>query len=131
VAGSAGSFRGPASQMNMPPRKLGAHACLLLLLASCYADSDAFARRSAKLSCVNLRECDGAAYDELFDDMRQCRDELENQLQEAIDELPPSCEYQPDEGRDCIHAMYRNRKDCGDDVSDEIAEACERVFECH
>ena len=97
----------------------------------CYRDSDAFISRVAKLSCVNARECENEAYEANFGSMRECRDAAEAELHEAFEPLEDAgCEYIADNGRDCIHAIYKVRKECNADFDTEIADACDAVFAC-
>jgi len=99
--------------------------------AGCYSDSDAFIKRAAKLSCVNARECESAAYEATFDNMRDCRDSAENELHEQLDPLEDAgCEYIAEKGRDCIHAMFEIRKKCDVDVDAALSDACTGVFLC-
>lgn len=99
--------------------------------AGCYSDSDAFIERAAKLSCVNARECESAAYEATFDNMRDCRDSAENELHEQLDPLEDAgCEYIAEKGRDCIHAMFDVRKDCDADLEAALSDACAGVFVC-
>lgn len=106
-------------------------ACALVVFSTsaCYSTEDAFIRRLAKLSCVNARECQQEAFDEAFDSMSDCRDDAEQTLHEQLDGfLDSGCEYIAQNGRDCIHASYHHRKDCGD--ASEVTEACDAVFVC-
>jgi hypothetical protein len=99
--------------------------------AGCYRDSDAFIKRAAKLSCVNARECESAAFEATFDSMRDCRDSAEDELHEQLDPLEDAgCEYIAEKGRDCIHAMFDVRKDCDVDLEATLSDACDAVFVC-
>jgi hypothetical protein len=114
----------------MTVRRRRIAALVLLALPACYRSEDAFIRRVAKLACVNARECDSAAFDEAFDSMSDCRDEAETELRDELDSLlDDGCEYVAENGRECIHATYRHRKDCGE-VSSEMEEACDAVYVC-
>ena len=113
---------------------LGRLAALALFVSGsvgCYSDSAAFITRAAKLSCVNARECERDAYEAAFDTMRDCRDSAENELQEQLDSLESAgCEYIAENGRDCIHAMFKIRKQCDVGLDAELEDACGAVFVC-
>jgi hypothetical protein len=99
----------------------------LFVLQGCYGTADSFIRRISKLSCVNLRECDGDAFEEAFDgEMDECRDESEDVLHEISD----GCEYDADQGRECIHTAYKHRKDCDPEADQDISNDCAGVFDC-
>lgn len=111
------------------------HLAALVLVASaitgCYRDSDAFVSRAAKLKCVNARECNRGIFDATFDRMRDCRDTAEAQLHDQIDPFEDAgCEYIAENGRECIRAMFKARKECGPDALAETTEACDAVFVC-
>ena len=40
------------------------------------------------------------------------------------------CEYVAKEGRSCIKAARANKKECSDSAAQEIADACDEVYEC-
>lgn len=106
-------------------------AAISLIASGCYRDSDAFVSRAAKLSCVNARECENAAYEMAFGSMRECRDAAEEQLHESLDPLEDmGCEYIAEKGRDCIHAMFKVRKECDADLDGALTDACDAVFVC-
>ena len=107
-------------------------ALAFVTLTGCYGDSDAFIRRAAKLDCVRVRECSKGAFEDAFDgDMSKCRDFVEAEAHAAFGDAEAfGCHYDEDEGRQCIHAAYLNRKDCSDDATAEIFNACQRVMSC-
>lgn len=107
-------------------------ALAFVTLTGCYGDPGAFIRRAAKLDCVRMRECNAAAFEDVFDgDMGDCREFLEEETHAVFaDGAAVGCEYDEDEGRECIHAAYANRKDCSEDATAEISNACRRVLSC-
>ncbi|HWB79578.1 MAG TPA: hypothetical protein VG755_31665 [Nannocystaceae bacterium] len=107
----------------------GACALVVLSTSACYSTEDGFIRRFAKLGCVNARECEPQAFDEAFDSMSDCRDEAEDRAHSTFDPLlDRGCEYIAENGRDCIHALYRHRKECSLDEVDLTD--CDAVFVC-
>jgi len=102
----------------------------MLVMSGCYSTEDAFMRRLAKLGCVQARHCEPEAFDATFASMGECRDEQEAALQESIGaSVDAGCEYIAKQGRECIHAVYRNRKTCSGFES-EIETACAGVLVC-
>jgi hypothetical protein len=102
----------------------------MFVSTSCYSNEDAFIQRLAKLGCVNADECEPEAFDEAFGSMSECRDRTEDELHGRVDGLLDSgCEYIAENGRECIHATYHHRRDCGP-LSSEITDACDAVFVC-
>jgi hypothetical protein len=103
------------------------------VLFGCYSDEESFCQRWAKLSCVRLEECNKAAFENQYgDDRDDCRDDYENTCEQTAETLADlGCEYDPEEGRDCIHELYGNRNTCGNEADDDIHDACDRVVvEC-
>mgnify|MGYP000175573253 CR=1 FL=1 len=103
---------------------------LLAALASgivlgCYSTLESFNKRVAKLSCVNAKECQTAAYEEAYGSLSECRDDVK----EGLDELFAGCSYDASKGRKCIHELYKRRKDCGDYDMSGVSE-CEGVLTC-
>src|SRR5262245_54377217 len=89
-------------------------ALAFLASTACYATEDAFIHRLAKLACVNARECEPEAFDQAFDSISDCRDQTDSELHDQLDsQLADGCEYVAENGRECIHATYHHRKDCG------------------
>lgn len=113
---------------------LGRIAALSLVASAsggCYSDSAAFITRAAKLSCVNARECEHEEYETDFDTMHDCREAAEDVLHEAFDPLEGAgCEYIAENGRECIHAMFKIRKQCDVDLDAALSDACDAVFAC-
>lgn len=109
-------------------------ATLTLVAAAsegCYSDSAAFITRAAKLSCVNARECEHDAYAANYDTMHDCREAAEDVLHEEFDPLEGAgCEYIAENGRECIHAMFKIRKQCNVDLDAALSDACDAVFVC-
>jgi hypothetical protein len=106
----------------------GLLACAMI---GCYSTPEGFARRASKLDCKRFEKCAKAQFDAQFDSLSDCRDEFRDNAEEAIDDLEDAgCDYQPDEGRDCIHESYQQRNDCSDSASSSIADACREIFEC-
>jgi len=104
-----------------------------VLAGGCYSTPEGFARRAAKLDCVRFEECARAQFDAEFDDVADCKDEFEDEAIELIDDIEDAgCDYVPEAGRECIHTAYRNRKDCSEDASEEIAAECQGddIFDC-
>ena len=121
--------------MVIPARTLLVPSLLTLLttvVGGCYTTEDSFIRRISKLGCVRIKECIGAAFEQEFDgDMGECRDTLEDEAHDIFDQGDAlGCEYNDEEGRDCVHAAYRNRKDCSDGAGEEIVDACMNVPDC-
>jgi len=112
----------------MSIRWLGLFACVTI---GCYSTPEGFARRASKLDCKRAEKCFKAQFDAEFDSIADCRDELRENADETIDDLEDAgCEYDPDEGRDCIHESYEQRNDCSDSASLSIANACREIFDC-
>lgn len=69
--------------------------------------------------------------DEFGGDMGRCRDSVESDLLDDIDGLEDlGCEYDPDEGRECIREARKLKSDCSEDASRDIVDACDRIFDC-
>lgn len=113
---------------------LGRIATLTLVACAntgCYSDTAAFITRAAKLSCVNARECQYDEYEAAFDTIHDCRESAEDVLHEQFDPLEAAgCEYIAENGRECIHAMFKIRKQCDADLDAALSDACDAVFAC-
>jgi len=98
--------------------------------SGCYGNFDSFAQRLAKLQCKRFANCEPSDYADAYgDDHQRCRDDMEDALQDeaAIYELA-DLEYDSTEGRLCLETSYSARNDCGSDATEDIADACEEVF---
>ena len=101
-------------------------------LGGCYSDVESFAERAARLDCKRLRECRKDVFEMEFDgDMGRCRDEFETVALNRADEFEEAgCDYVPEKARECIKAGRENKKECSESATEDILDACDRVFEC-
>ncbi len=75
----------------------------------CYSTLDSFDKRMAKLACINAQECQAADFAATYDSIGDCTDDAKADLDVAFS----GCTYDASRGRDCVHAVYKRRKDCG------------------
>jgi hypothetical protein len=113
----------------MTRRLLFAGALALGISAGCYSSEESFIERASKLECVRQRECNKSAFENQFDgDMDECRQAHEDVWELAFDIGDfAGCDYEPPGGRECIHAKFYNRTECGADATDEINDACDQL----
>lgn len=93
------------------------------MLMACYSSADSFSQRLSRLVCINVEECfpDEFGYDSISSCTHEVSTDFENDVY--------GCSYDPQRGRDCIHALYARRKDCS--LIDEIPlSECAGVFFC-
>lgn len=95
------------------------------ILLGCYSTLDSFSNRLARLVCVNTRECARADFDAEYDSLSECTDDTSRDLRLAFG----GCFYDETLGRECIHGIYRRRKDCDLFVVD-IPTECEGILYC-
>jgi hypothetical protein len=108
--------------------------CLLttLPLSGCYGNVEYYAEKAAKHSCKRQRECQQADFERQWDgDLARCRDESAEFLLDADDVATDlGCEYVPEEARECVAVIRSARKDCTPEANDDIADACDRIYDC-
>jgi len=99
-------------------------------LTGCYGDVESYVPASAKQHCKRLRECDRGTFDDRYGgDLRECRDEVEQDLFDAADLLEDiGWEYDPDAGKACIEVQRDLRNDCSTDADADIAAVCDDVL---
>lgn len=102
-------------------------------LGGCYGNIDSFSKRAAALSCKRTKECDGQVFEDQYKgDMGRCKDDVEDAYHDQFDPLidDQGCDYDPKEGRKCIHTANKLKKDCSDDADQDIADDCAEVLDC-
>ena len=119
----------------MRPTFLVASVSILLSLpvGGCYDNVETFAKRAAKHGCKRMRECEQADFDDQYGgDLGRCRDErytdFLNVHDNFLDEI--GCDYVPDEAQECVATVRGNRNECSEAADDDIADACDRVYDC-
>lgn len=115
----------------MVTQRFFAAGCLFgLAFCGCYADFDMYAQRRARLDCVRLKKCNGDTFANRYDgDPVECREDREDELQDLdAGARLLGFEYEPEEGRLCLEAAHGNRKVCGSDAGQDIADACAEVW---
>ena len=110
-------------------------ASALLVLAACVGcvgTPDRLAKKVAKFDCQWLQKCEGTLFEEVYrSDMERCRNDLESSNQDAFDVLVDAgCEYDEQEARKCIRSARKEKSNCSLDSFEELADACEDVFDC-
>jgi hypothetical protein len=104
---------------------------VVIVFPGCYEEFDGFARRASRLQCKRLHHCDDERFERNHDDKGDCRNATEDEWQAKRDNFEQlECSYDPDEGKDCIHAMYERRRECGSENDEAIQDACNLVFDC-
>ncbi|MEZ4380135.1 MAG: hypothetical protein R3A79_02215 [Nannocystaceae bacterium] len=110
---------------------LGLLSALVVLLPGCYSDEADYIVTRAKLDCIRIAECDGSRFANQYDNnMDECRGDLEDWhelLGDGADFIGQ--EYSPDGGRECISVARANKRACGSGPSDDIVDACDRVYD--
>lgn len=110
---------------------LGLLSALVVLLPGCYNDEGDFIVTKAKMDCIRIAECDGSRFANQYDnDMDQCRRNLED-FWDGIGDLADLIgqEYDPDGGRECISVSRANKRACGAGPTDDINDACDRIYD--
>lgn len=107
-------------------------ASLSLPLSGCYSDAESFAKTASKHSCQRLRECDKAQFDEEYGgDLGRCKDESYTDFLDINDVAEEAgCDYVPDQAKECDKAIRSAKTDCSDAADQDIADACEEVYDC-
>ncbi|MEM6993136.1 MAG: hypothetical protein AAF721_21665 [Myxococcota bacterium] len=103
-----------------------------LALHGCLAETDDFARRSARHACTRFEACDAEFFQGQYGgDRSECRDDVENNNRFTFDaQLAMGCTYEPSRARACINVARKDRKDCSADAQLRIANACQGVLDC-
>lgn len=118
----------------MRPTVLIASVSILLSLpvGGCYDNVETFAKRAAKHNCKRVRECQKSQFEDQYNgDLGRCRDEQYTDFLDLHDNLLGElCDYVPDEARECATTIRSYKKDCSDEADDDIADACDRVYDC-
>jgi hypothetical protein len=96
------------------------------IVAGCYASLDSYIHRLSRIACVKTEECLPEQFAAEYDSVGDCIDEIEaaNAMAWA------GCSYDAKRGRECVHTMYRRRKDCSTLRDPPPAPECEAVVFC-
>ncbi len=118
--------------MNSSRLVLTAFPLVLIALSGCYGDKESFAKAAAKQSCKRLAECNRSVFDNQYKgDMDRCSDDVRTDLLDGFDALEAlGCDYDPDQGRECIKVAKQLNNECSTDSDQDIGDACEEVFDC-
>ena len=107
------------------------HALLIalapMLVSGCYGSSESFASKSSKLFCETLEECNKSQFENQYSSMADC---IDTNTENTIDNAS-TCEYDPDQGRECIKVtkqLLTGNCDPNLDELQELARACEDVY---
>lgn len=99
-------------------------------LLGCYSNWNSFNKRAAKLACVHMEECDKAVFEEAYDSLSDCQEQVKPWYDVASD-LCEEEDYDGKSGRKCIREAYRERKQCSDDGEEEEEDNDDACAEVH
>ncbi len=104
-------------------------AGLSLLLVGCFVDEENFPDKYAKVSCDKFQDCEPDDFDEYYESMAECRDDVVEVWDELEDFLGIFCDLDYDYAGKCIRDM--RRASC-DDYSDAdwSSDACDDFMDC-
>lgn len=95
--------------------------------SGCYGSSESFANKSSKIFCQTLEECNKSQFETQYSSMADCVDtNTENTIDGAS-----TCEYDADQGRECISVTKQTIEgNCEPNLSEleEFARACDDVY---
>ena len=96
-----------------------------VMASGCYGSSESYNQEVASIACNSLQECNKAQFESAYSSMSDC---VDTQSEDAID-VTSTCEYDADQGRECIKAIkkYKNQCDLNLAELEEIATACTDV----
>lgn len=106
--------------------------CLLLglVLVGCgEIDHNDYVDLRAEATCKQLRSCATGYYEFEYRDYDDCVDEVADDIDDADDSLPRSCDYDGEEGRRCVSRL--NSMGCEEFAEGAWGEACDLVWVCN
>ena len=95
----------------------------------CGPSEDAWAQRSAKLSCKLAKRCSTSQFYFNYDNVEECVDDALEQNEDRQDFYDDECVFNKKEARECYAAMKNSCKNIGKDY-EQLYDACSRVWNC-
>ena len=86
-----------------------------------------FLEAFARGYCDAVEECDPNLFYDSYDDLDECYDLLEDELDESES---GDCEYDAEAAWQCVDNVERLAEACGEQAYDDMQDVCDDVYDC-
>ena len=112
----------------MPKHHPWSVLALLTLFGCGELDHNDYVDARASAECKKTRICAEGYFESTYRDLDDCERERGDQIDDADDNLPRSCDYDGLEGRECVQRI--NNMPCEEFAEGAIGAACDLVWHC-
>ena len=124
--------------MSTKPYALFSLAAFVVTLGAttgCAGNPEQLAKTKARMDCKRLKECNKAAFDDDYGgDLGRCKGAIEDDYLDIADDADDrGCDYDKENGQQCVKTSRKFKNDCSEDADREIAEDCDvygRLYDC-